>query len=234
MRNSKIIFKQIEARYGDEQPKGGVVYKTPVDLKNRTIDSYGRGNVHNSIHQYKPKSSQWWNRPMPFPSDLRPIVKALKAGGEWTLGAKSDGFMWMDRRYRHTYKVLQLAKHYKVKLTIHTMSDLVAHDDYIHLLKGHTIVMNMGSGESEAQELLDSPGAPSLKRRIEAVQTLLHSGIEVLLIDKNKNLSRPEMNLKFKLELKPRATKVYETFDPSEALPNNVINMAAFRTRKVA
>ncbi len=188
---SEDIFEQyhyqikcLEARYGDNQPKKGVVYNQP--LKGMIFDTYGRGNVHNSIHQYKPKSKKDWNSPMPFPADMVAIDKFLKSrsGKVLVLGSKSDPFMWMDHKYQITKSVIALANKYDVVLCINTMSDLCANDDYLDLLKAgdHQITMNMGfSDETETESRLNSPGAPSIKRREQAITKLKDAGIEVYI-----------------------------------------------------
>ena len=94
-----------------------------------------------------------YNRPMPFPCNWNEIERVLKKyrGKSLNLGLKSDPFMWMDSKHGHTKRVLLLAKTYDVKFVIHTMSDLIAHDDYLSLVKGHTVVMNLGSGIEEQE-----------------------------------------------------------------------------------
>lgn len=183
------MVDRVRNRFGNQQPRGGVVYKSPV--QGNWIDTYGRGCVHNSIHQYRPKSREYWNRPMPFPSDLDAIERKLKRSRGETLqvGLKSDPFMWMDRKYGFTQIVLELANEYGVKLRFHTMSDLCCTDEYLNLLAqgGHSIVMHMGYEGAEFAmnehiERLVSPGAPSLKRRDQAVQQLAERGVETEVV----------------------------------------------------
>lgn len=237
------MFSQIENRYGEHQPNLGVVYRTPVDVALGQIDSYGRGNVHNSIHQWRPKHLNNWNRPMPFPADLRPIIKYFQKNKSCALGYKSDPFQWMDLKYKQTKRVLMLARHYKVKLTISTMSDLCAHSEYLHLLKGHTVIMNMGCGVEE-RERVESPGAPSILRRQIAVQILLRSGVTVKLIDAHKNVRKAKIDPNFDREVpsKPETTLGGYTRDESSnpspipmdsKWPSNVIRVD-FKARRVA
>jgi hypothetical protein len=180
-----IIVQRIAARFGDCQSKGGVINtKSYKVLKNKVyIDSYGRGNIHNSKWQWRPKTSAEksnWNRPMPFPSnpfDIEPLFKEHRSK-EFVLGWRSDAFMWTDQRYGITKEVLLLVNYHGVNLTIETMSDLVAHDDYLQYIAGCTVVMNMGSGD-ENTERNDSPGAASIARRETAVAKLREHGIKV-------------------------------------------------------
>lgn len=182
----------IRARYGTNQPKQGVIYEQ--NITSRGFDTYGWGCVHNSVHQYFPKKGELWNRPMPMPADIRHIKTVLynKGGQKLRCGLKSDPFTWMDQKYGQTKKVLMLANEYKVRLKFHTMSDLCAHDDYIHLIEqgGHEIVMQMGfehlkfadpdlHGPANKLERQLSPGAPSLGRRVTAIQKLESAGVKV-------------------------------------------------------
>ncbi len=185
-RSYKHQIECLRARYGDKPPRGGVIYKSPtVDDK---LDSYGRGCVHNSVFQYMPDSKEYWNRPMPFPSDLKKVFKFLhkNKGKTIQLGYKSDPFMWMDCKYGITKKIIKYATRCKVKLEMHTMSDLCAHDDYMKLIKhgGHSVILNMSMWNSnEYVERLLSPGAPSLKRRQQVFEKLLGAGIPVTTKD---------------------------------------------------
>ncbi len=186
--NEELIFDNLRARFGDSQPIGGVVNTNSVKVTKSTIyiDTYGRGNVHNSIWQYKPKGfkdKKDWNRPMPFPSSIKTLKKVIEEnkGKSFTLGYKSDPFMWMDMKYGITKEFLRLANINDINLTIETMSDLIGHDDYLNLLDGNycEVVMNMGGGVSDEQERLDSPGAPSILRRVKVVDKLKSAGIKV-------------------------------------------------------
>lgn len=178
----KQTVSSIEARYGMKQPKGGCVYLSPVH--GMKLDSYGRGNVHNSVFQYMPRSKRDWNNPMPFPSDLRKVFGAIfkNKGRVMVLGYKSDPLMWMDQKYKFTQKIIKFATRNGVQLVINTMSDLAAHDDYIALLKAgnHSVTMNMSMNDgNEEMERQLSPGAPSLRRRQKAVEKLQIEGVEV-------------------------------------------------------
>ncbi len=199
------VIKQMQSRFGTEQPRGGVVYKVTPTAKG--FDTYGRGCVHNSIHQYAPQTQierELWNRPGPFPADLRAIERLFKKSKGRTIkvGLKSDPFMWMDQKYGVTKATIQLATNCGVRLELHTMSDLCGHEDYATLLAlgGHSIVMHMGfdhyrqlsTEDAERVERVVSPGAPSLLRRLRALErlgalkvkyTLAYTHIEDLIKD---------------------------------------------------
>lgn len=179
----KYMVRCIEARFGDKPPKSGFVYKQK--LNTAIFDSYGYGCIHNSIHQYR--GGKYWNEPMPMPADLELIEKYLErmSGKVLRLGYKSDPFMWMDMKYKITKSIIEMANSNNITLMIDTMSDLCGHDDYLALLRGHDhmISMHMGFKRPELAtdqiERLVSPGAPSFKRREQALSRLANAGIEV-------------------------------------------------------
>jgi len=157
------VYDEIASRYGDEQPRGGVVFKTAFKLVNYhtscakchyafEVDSYGRGCVHNCAFCYAKdqlSSHGFWNRPMPFPVDLSEIRKIMYTVFEtdkpskWRpilekrvpirIGSMSDSFMWMDYKYKVTQELLRILNFYKYPHIVFTRSDLAAHDDYIDI-----------------------------------------------------------------------------------------------------
>lgn len=175
-------------RFGQNQPRGGCsVAKSIWEIDGiKSLESYGRGDIHNSTHRYsiKEKLSKVgsWNRPIPFMVDLKLIEKTLIKNKNNTLnfGLASDPFQWMDRKYQNTLSTLKLANKHNVKLIIHTMSDLCAHEDYIEHLRSHEVYMFMGvKGFNEHHERILSPGAPSLLRRQKAIDKLKKESINV-------------------------------------------------------
>lgn len=208
-------IKCIQKRFGENQSYGGVVYKaTPLA---EGFDTYGRGNVHDSLHQWQPLTPAEklsFNRPLPFPADLRAIDKLLERseGTAIRLGVKSDPFMWMDKKYCITKSVIELATKHGVTLVIHTMSDLPAETDYINLLieDGHKIVMHMGFKQMRfmddaSLERYISPGAPSRSRRERAIGKLIERGVNVCT--KYTDLSKMIKNNKMFFELCRRPGK---------------------------
>jgi len=184
--NFQSIIDMLSSIFGNDQPEGGVIYNDPVE--ENYIDAYGRGCIHNSIFQYHPKegSNEPWNRPMPFPSDINKIYKAIEKnkGKTMYLGYKSDPLMWMDDRYKITKEIIRYATLYNVILIINTMSDLCAYDDYIHLIKEGKHIINMNMSLNDGNEELErrlSPGAPSLLRRNKAIEKLRVNGVEVTI-----------------------------------------------------
>jgi hypothetical protein len=122
------MYDKIASRFGEQQPRGGVVFKTTLKLVNYhtscskchyafEVDSYGRGCVHNCIYCYAKDqltTHGFWNRPMPFPVDLSEIRKIFytvfetEKPSKWRsilekrvplrIGSMSDSFMWMEAK----------------------------------------------------------------------------------------------------------------------------------------
>jgi hypothetical protein len=203
-----LMINKIKARFGENQPKDGVMVKKAIfKFKNKeTLETYGRGCIHNSMHNHEIKSmfskKGMWNAPMPFPVDLRLINKVLEvnSGGTLEVGRAADPFMWMDQKYKNTLNTIHLANKNNVKLVFNTMSDLCATDEYINLLiEGkHKIKMSMGFKIENADEIERkiSPGAPSVLRRKKAFNKLKDAGVDVeecyILIEELKNYPKKE------------------------------------------
>lgn len=158
------VYDQIAKRYGDEQPRGGVVFKTNFKLVNYhtscnkchyafEIDTYGRGCIHDCVYCYAKDqltTHGFWNRPMPFPVDISEVRKIMYTVFEtdkqskWRsimnqripvrIGSMSDSFMHMDKKYKVTQELLKILNYYKYPHIIFTRSDLVADDQYMKLM----------------------------------------------------------------------------------------------------
>ncbi|MGE3759559.1 MAG: radical SAM protein [Pseudobdellovibrionaceae bacterium] len=159
------IYDRLYEKFGDEQPRGGVVFKTAVKLVNHhssctkchyafEIDTYGRGCIHNCSYCYAMESLTahgYWNRPHPFPLDMSEVRKIFHQVFEtdkpskWRdimaqkvplrIGSMSDSFMKMDTKYGVTKELLKILSFYDYPHIIFTRSDLVADDSYMKLLR---------------------------------------------------------------------------------------------------
>lgn len=157
-------YDKISARFGDDQPRGGVVFNTTFKLVNHhatctkclysfELDTYGRGCMHNCHYCYAKETlfaHKYWNEPIPFPVNLAEIRKVFYAVFEtnrpskWReimekktpirLGSMSDSFQWMDRKYKVTQELLKILKFYNYPYVVFTRSDLIAEDEYLSLL----------------------------------------------------------------------------------------------------
>lgn len=158
------VYRDLELRFGHEQPKGGITFNSPFKLVNShttcqqclyafEVDTYGRGCVHDCVYCYAKAELTvhgYWNKPFPMPVDITEIWKVFYTVFEtdkkskWRkvmekripirIGSMSDSFMFMDKKYKVTQEFLKILNYYKYPYIIFTRSDLVAHDDYINLL----------------------------------------------------------------------------------------------------
>jgi len=81
------MYDKLHARYGEKQPRGGVVFRTTLKLLNYhsacskchyslELDTYGRGCIHNCVYCYAKEQLSthgYWNQPQPMPVDLSEI-----------------------------------------------------------------------------------------------------------------------------------------------------------------
>src|SRR5215831_15288244 len=79
-------YDRLYERFGDHQPRGGVVYKGTLKFLEASnclqcfhrfeIDTYGRGCLFNCAYCYAKSYLSirgYWNKPMPFPIDIAAI-----------------------------------------------------------------------------------------------------------------------------------------------------------------
>jgi len=121
-----------------------------------------------------------WNEPHPFP------VHPDKVNHGGTLGKRvatggGEPFPWIDLKYGVSKQILKDNK--DKDLTIHTRSDLIAHDDYMkHLTPGkHKIKMHVMADNDRLSRQLE-PGAPSVARRMAAAKKLRDAGHDVTIV----------------------------------------------------
>jgi len=160
------------------------------------IDTYGRGCVHDCGYCYSKAELTvhgYWNEPFPMPRDITTVWKAFHhvfetdKKNKWReilekriplrIGSGSDGFMYMDKKYRITHELLKMLKFYRYPYLIVTRSDLVAHDDYMEVLDPDlaAIQISIPSINDNINKLIE-PGAPNSIRRLNAIKKLTQSG----------------------------------------------------------
>lgn len=201
------MYKNIEKRFAKKPIRGGIVKSNPMKLVNAhsscqqclyafEIDTYGRGCSHNCTYCYARAELTvhgYRNNPMPVPVDLNEIRKTFytvfetSKPSKWRsvmeqriplrIGCMSDSFMWIDSKYKITQELLKILDFYQYPYTIITHSDLVAHDDYLALLRQNlcSIQLSIPSVNDELNRKLE-PGAPSAKRRLLAIEKLANNG----------------------------------------------------------
>ena len=200
------IYDRLYARFGDQQPRGGVVYKGTLKLLQAyncahcfhrfEIDTYGRGCVHNCAYCYAKSALSMhrsWNEPIPFPIDIAAIQNIFATVFETSkrskfrsilerrvplrIGSMSDAFMWMDKKYRVTLELLKILRFYRYPYLIFTRSDLVADEEYLGVMDPTLASIQM-SLSSINPELTRQlePGAPAPSKRLQALQKLAEHG----------------------------------------------------------
>ena len=161
------------------------------------VDTYGRGCVHNCLYCYAKDtltSRGWWNEPMPFPVNLANIRKIFHSvfetdrASKWRpilekcvplrIGSMSDSFMWIDRKYKVTQELLKILSYYNYPYIVFTRSDLIATDEYLALIDPKLASVQFSiSGPNEEITRIIEPGAPSVLRRLRALEALNNAGI---------------------------------------------------------
>jgi DNA repair photolyase len=130
---------------------------------------------------------------MPFPIDIAAIRKIFATVFETSrpnkfrsmlekrvplrIGAMSDAFMRMDKKYRVTLELLKILRFYHYPYIIFTRSDLVADDEYMREMDPHlvSVQMSLSSLHQELTRRLE-PGAPAPSKRLKALQKLAEHG----------------------------------------------------------
>lgn len=200
------MYDRLHARFGADQPRGGVVYKGTMKLLEAQdctrcfhrfeIDTYGRGCIHNCAYCYAKSYlsiRRYWNEPIPFPIDIAALRHIFATVFEtskrnkfrWILekrvplriGSMSDAFMWMDQKYRVTFELLKMLKFYEYPYIIFTRSDLVADDTYMHIMDPRLASVQMSiSSIDPVLTRRIEPGAPTPEQRLKALQKLASHG----------------------------------------------------------
>ena len=160
------------------------------------LDTYGRGCIHNCVYCYAKielTGHGYWNRPFPMPADITEIWKTFYYAFEtdkkyrWReamsmripirIGSMSDSFMVIDKKYKVTQELLKILSYYDYPYIIFTRSDLIAHDEYLQLLRSDLCSVQMSIASiNDAMNRQIEPGAPSAQRRLKALQKLVRNG----------------------------------------------------------
>jgi hypothetical protein len=155
--------------------------------------AYLGGDIHNIT--YAPKGATWKGGDFgdkiqtggipAFPKGTTPDKLPTNELGQRVLGqgvelGTNDPLMWMDRKYGVTKKLLEDA--FDTPMVIKTRSDLVAMDEYLEKLNPskHQVEIHAMTPNEHVGRIIE-PGAPSFKRRIEAIQRLKEAGVPVKL-----------------------------------------------------
>jgi len=160
------------------------------------LDTYGRGCVHECSYCYAKDELSlhgYWNNPIPFPINVNQVrdvfykVFETERRSKWReilskrvpirIGSMSDSFMWSELKHGVTYEILKLLNHYQYPHIIFTRSDLIAHDKYLDVLdpKLASIQFSICGNNEEVTKKIE-PGAPSIRRRLQALRRLTDHG----------------------------------------------------------
>lgn len=119
---------------------------------------------------------------MPFPMPLWLGYDTLKRDQTYKLHCSNttDPFMWMDRKYEATLRLLIHCRRNKIHLDISTQSDLIACDDYISQLdKSWLITLCFPDNMDDEEFRAKYPGCPSQLRLKKAYEKLKNLGLNV-------------------------------------------------------
>lgn len=165
----KILLK---TRFGDDLPK-----HFEKAMSKPQSQPYMYGDVHNV--KYRARTTNF-NRPYPVPCEVT-AASCTKVNGILVLGANcevglDEPFPWMDSKYKVTLNFLKSLPD-NTRLHIKTRSDLIARDDYLAELSRLNVTINiLYSNKDDAINRVNEPGAPSYKRRLEAITKLKDHG----------------------------------------------------------
>ena len=142
------------------------------------------GDIHNV--QYKERLVLF-NHPFPVPCEVtlescfRDRTETLVLGADCKQGI-DEPFPWLDTKYKVSLTFLQSLPD-KTRLIVYTRSDIVAHDDYIAEFRRLNVSINiLYTSTNDDQNRITEPGAPSFKRRGQAIDKLRSLGIDCLLL----------------------------------------------------
>ena len=101
---------------------------------------------------------------IPLPVNVDLIIDYIKKNDIKHLKLDDNCFMWMDRKYKITVRLLRRLKETNIKsITFKTYSDVFAHDEYLDLMKDLNIEIHASIFKVKRE------GAPSYKRRRKAL-----------------------------------------------------------------
>lgn len=178
-----------------DTPEGQKFLKQMIESKS---DEPYLGDFTNAVWRTTPGLREM-NFPQPIPQQVENLKGVL--GKEVPKGG-SDPFAWMDTKYEVTKKLLQ--KNTDTPLTINTRSDLIAHNDYMNLLNPSKHKINihlLGDMDIDRLSRVMEPGAPSIRRRLDAAKKLSEAGFDVTIVKdvlQNKNMPQELQQMLFK------------------------------------
>ena len=109
-----------------------------------------------------------------------PINRALWYRFPIRIGTNTDPFTPYEAECKVTKRILEILNEYEYPYILNTKSDMVAEEEYVNLLKntpkGAIVQFTIISLNTDLIEKIE-PGAPALRKRLEAMKTLTEKGI---------------------------------------------------------
>ena len=152
---------------------------------NDRIDPYGCGCSHDCSYCYAKSLLEFrglWNPGDPSvaePEKIRRVVAKLPKDKVIRVGGMTDPFQPVELEYRVTLSLLKALEEYRVPYLIVTKSDLIVRDEYLSVMSvglAHIQITITSTSDSLAASY---EHAPSVSRRIRAVELLQSLGYDV-------------------------------------------------------
>ena len=97
-------------------------------------------------------------------------------------GCVSDPFQPAEKKYKITYEMLKIIRKYKYPTVLCTKSDLILDKEYLDVLKGIPLVVQISfSTFNDALALKLEPNAPSPSKRLKVLNILSQKGINTVV-----------------------------------------------------
>ena len=138
-----------------------------------------RGCSHGCVYCYAPSllhlSPEDWARPLPKRNLIRLLEReAPRAKGMIGIGTSTDPYQPLESEHLLTRDCLRVLRDYGLRACVHTKSDLVVRDT--DLLEGMEAGITVTFLDEAVWRFLE-PGAPSPRRRLDAVTALVAAGV---------------------------------------------------------
>ena len=175
MREFKSFYKTVGGNEGSK-----CRYPTRLDL-------YGCGCAHDCSYCYAKSLLSFrglWNPQDPAGADMdkvRKRIAKIPPGGVVRLGGMTDCFQDAERTHRLTLQTIRALAERRVFFLIVTKSDMVADDLYMDAMPKDLAHIQISITATDDKRAQGYEKAPSISRRIEAVEKLTAAGFDTAL-----------------------------------------------------
>lgn len=149
------------------------------------LDTYHCGCMHNCSYCYAKSLlnfRKFWNSDLPKVTAIQKIVLSIKShdrNNVIRLGGMTDCFQFIEQKERITYNTILWLNRYKIQYLIVTKSDLVSSDEYMKIYDKSLVHFQISISATEQRKCSNYEKAPSIKRRIAAIEKLYNEGFDV-------------------------------------------------------